>query len=353
VPIVKDKSLLSCWPDGFSRYYSVSQVIKAVFDKKPVDILDVGGDSKWMYLFLKDTGLNFNLRIVDTRAPDFVNPKVEYTKADFFKLDSEKFSAEAVINTDVLEHIPAELKLPFIDHCIRFSKSLTIFSAPQEDEDVSLSERTINSLTEAATGKQQRWLKEHFKFGKPDFQIIEKAIEKEGLPYIVLNTNSLENWLLSFAANFINQSVSPIPNMDELNRYYNANIGAVGDFAGKPYRKLFIVFKDPELYKRALPKIQSIFKPDSSKQFAFTNLVIKAMAEKALELKHQEQRVKELSLDLDKASETIRGYESRVEELSGELQDIRAKRWFRYINKLDSLLHRVRRIANRIAKPRQ
>jgi hypothetical protein len=334
---IKDKSLLSCWPDGFSRYYSVSRVLRAAFGKKLINVLDVGGDSKWMYEFLNDAGLYFKLHIVDTRLPDFKNPNIQYTKADFFKLNPTDFQADAVINTDVLEHIPRELKVPFVKKCVEFTNSIAIFSAPQDDDEVTFSEHTINDLNKKATGKQQRWLKEHFEFGKPDPQVIEKTIKDLNCPHMIINTNNLDNWLLSFSANLVNQNISEIPNMDELNKLYNSNINSVGDFSGKPYRKIFVVFKDKQLYEKAKPIIEKTFAPETSDKFKFSNEIVSAFVIKILKDKKQ---IEKLNAQLDESRENIAHREAQVKNLENELEKIFGKRWFKYLNKADSAIRR-------------
>jgi hypothetical protein len=334
---IKDSSLLSCWPDGFSRYYSISRILSAAFGKKLVDVLDVGGDSKWMYEFLNDAGLYFKLRIVDTRLPDFKNPNIDYVKADFFKLDPKDYSADAVINTDVLEHIPRDLKVPFVRKCVEFTSTIAIFSAPQDDPGVTLSEHTINNLTKKATGKQQRWLKEHFEFGKPDPQTVEQTVKSFGYPYMIVNTNNLDNWLLSFAANLVNQSVSGISNMDELNKFYNSNINSVGDFTGTPYRKIFIVFKDRKIYERARPIIEKTFAADTSSKLQFSNNIVEALVSKII---NDNKAIERLNAQLIETQKNLAHREERIKNLEIELNKIFAKPWFKYMNKVDTTIRK-------------
>ncbi len=44
--------LLSCWPDGYSRYYTIALVISFLFEDDQLNILDIGGASSWMNQFL-------------------------------------------------------------------------------------------------------------------------------------------------------------------------------------------------------------------------------------------------------------------------------------------------------------
>src|SRR4051812_32396717 len=96
----KNTALLSCWPDGYSRYYSITNILNLVYGTKHVDILDVGGDSQWMSKFLDDAELDYSLSIVDTREPDFKtkSARVKYVRQDFFKIKPSEFPADVVMN---------------------------------------------------------------------------------------------------------------------------------------------------------------------------------------------------------------------------------------------------------------
>jgi 2-polyprenyl-3-methyl-5-hydroxy-6-metoxy-1,4-benzoquinol methylase len=260
---MKDKSsyLLSCWPDGYSRYYSVVNILKIVFELK-INILDVGGDSEWMSKFLDIYNLDYSLNIVDTRDPDFKNldPRITYTKKDFFELSLDnKNLPDAIINTDVLEHIPAKDKVHFINKCIESARSLVIISAPHEDSEVTFFEKEIENQYIKYKNESQYWLREHFEFGKPETRMIEDVLKKQKLSYVVVDTNNLKNWYITFSMNFINSEIVGLKGMDELNRFYNQNILSVGDFSDKPYRKIFIIFKNTELFIEKQAEIKRFF----------------------------------------------------------------------------------------------
>lgn len=340
-------SLLSCWPDGYSRYYSVSNILRIVFGtKETIDILDVGGDSKWMAAFLDNSKLSYALNIVDTRKPDFENthPNITYTRKDFFKLKKSDHHADAVINTDVLEHIPDDMKIPFVNQCIEFSESIVIFSAPQEDGEVTSAEMRINGYYKFGGGKQQRWLKEHFEYGKPDSTKIESEIKKHGYPYIKIDTNRLENWFMSFSLNFINSEVSGLKGMDRFNRYYNENIHKIGDFSGKPYRRIFVVFKDENLYRSAREELQSFFKPDTSKYLDlwmhFSDLLVDNFRIIQNKDRAITKHLKSLENDRDLLKVNLRQTQSAFVTAKTELDAIKASRAYRVALTMRRLLRR-------------
>lgn len=233
-----------------------------------------------MSKFLDNSDINYALNIVDTREPDFKNKnkRVTYTQSDFFKLSKKEFAADAVINTDVLEHIPKNLKIKFVKQCIDFSNAITIISAPQDTEAVTAAEKKIDILYQEYTGQSQRWLKEHFEYGKPNAKSIAKTITDLGYPFLELNTNNLENWFTSFSLNLINSEVQPLEGMDELNRLYNKNIHSNGDFDGEAYRKIFIVFKDKKLFAEKKDELEKFFAPSSKTKSEYTQKVYETIA---------------------------------------------------------------------------
>lgn len=338
----KDQSLLSCWPDGYSRYYSIANILRIIFDKD-IKILDVGGDSQWMSRFLDDEKLDYTLNIVDTRKPDFENtsPYVRYTRGDFFKMNPADYPADAVINTDVLEHIPQKLKIPFVNQCIDFASSVVIFSAPQDDEEVTIAEHKINNYYKKYAGKQQYWLKEHFEFGKPNSNKISEAIEKKGLKYVCIDTNNLDNWLLSFSLNFTNSELLELPSMDELNKFYNKNIHFVGDFAGKPYRKIFVVFKDAALYDLKKDELATFFAADSSKKTEFLTKSISALVENyASNYRSSTALIEDLQTRLGLTETNLKQTQDAFVQTSKELNTLKMSKVYKYSTQAKRMLRR-------------
>lgn len=331
--------LLSCWPDGYSRYYSISNILHIIYASKKLNILDVGGDSQWMSKFLDRVELDYTIKIIDTREQDFEtkNTRVKYIREDFFKAKPSDFPVDVVMNTDVLEHIPSELKGPFVNQCITFAKSLAIFSAPQDQLEVTYAEEQIDTHYKKYTKKQQRWLKEHFEFGKPDPTVIEESIKSHGYPYLIINTNNLENWFVSFSINFINSEILGLAGMDALNRFYNQHIQTVGDFTGTPYRKIFVVFKDQALYDESAKKIQDFFKPDASKKITYLagvfELIIRNIKGFGQNINNQNIMIAKLTNELVEARNSL-------SSTTTELNNIKASRSYRYIKKINKALGR-------------
>lgn len=343
----QDLNLFDCWPDGYSRYYAISSILQIIFGKKQIGILDVGGDSMWMNLFLQETALNYKLTVVDLREPDFKVEGIDYITGDFFDFTPKHEQCDAIINTDVLEHVPDNMKMKLVTRCIELANSVAIFSGPYDDDAVTRAERTIDRLSKKITGKQQRWLKEHFEFGKPNSKDIENAITASGKSYLCLSTNNLDNWLLSFAINLVNKDLMPIDGTAELNVFYNQHISEVGDFEGKPYRKVYIVFKDDRLYRDMKPKIDALFVANTAKKTEYTanalELLINQVCKNHTSLT---ARISELDTRLDLANREIILRDEGIQSLDAQLKKIRSSKPYMVAKFVRKSVDRLRRSAS-------
>ena len=342
----KNSELLSCWPDGYSRYYIISRALSDIFGKQSIKVLDLGGDSKWMYEFLSEQGLNFSLHIVDQRKPDFKNPNVEYTKGDFFKLSDKDHLSDVVVNTDVLEHIPRNLKMPFVKKSLELAKKVAIFSAPFEDPDVTLAEKSINNLYKNISGKEQPWLKEHFEYGKPKAADIEAVLKESGLPYVCLFSNNIDNWLITFTSNLVHQQVSNLRDMDELNRFYNEHIISIGDSSGTPYRRIYIVFKDKSLLKK-VEKLSKELSGDKTTKTLFYSKVMESFSDKIISMNKELVKVLKKSSEnerkLQEANARLAHNELVIKDLSAQLQRIQSLLPYKVAKKLKHAAKKISR----------
>lgn len=342
-------SLLSCWPDGFSRYYSIAEILRVIFANAHLDILDVGGNSEWMYKFLEASEMSFDLTIVDKRVPDSINTSVTYLRKDFFTYSFNK-QYDAVINTDVLEHIPANKRLQFVDKCLELSKGVTVFSAPHNAKIIDDLEHAINDLySRANRGDQQPWIKEHFKYGKLDPKMLANRLNKSSWQYLELDTNNATNWYISFAINLINQAVLSLDKTDALNRFYNGNINSVGDYEDVGYRKMFVAFKDHGAYAKHHQAIRDVFRGDTTQRDEFNRKVVELLiggiidasrslaktTERLTELETKLSDLQKLVADQVAVSQQI---EKEKQQLSSELANLKSQRYYRYASKINRLI---------------
>ena len=340
----KQSMLLSCWPDGYSRYYTIARSLKEIFGSEHINILDVGGNSEWMHKFLTEQSINYSLDIVDVRKSEVHNQDVRYMQGDFFKLDLKSY--DVVTNTDVLEHIPKEQKIPFIEQCLLLTKKVAIFSAPFEDPSVTIAEKSINKLYKKISGKEQPWLKEHFRFGKPKVNDIEKLLNKKRLPFLCLASNGIDNWLISFFSNLVNQQVVRFDNMDKINRFYNANIHDVGDTNFVSYRRIYVVFKDKTLANNERV-LKEIFKNSDGQKISYYSRIFEMVTTKILEIntltENLEKANQQLDKRLDEANHEIIKRDKVINDLNLKLSRITSLKIYKAARKAKKVTKKLSR----------
>lgn len=211
-------------PDAFSRFQVVSNEIQSVYGKNKVKLLDIGGASTYLYDFLTINGINFDLTIIDIVDFDNKPEKATVVIQSAEKTGFGNNSFDVVTGIDMLEHLPNEtVKRNIINEAIRVSKDLVIFAGPCDEQQVTEFEQRLNNQNKLLFSKDQKWLAEHFEFGKPSKELLKKCYTSASLSRKVFSVLPLSDWYISSVANLspaVNASVS-LKNLEKLNEQYN------------------------------------------------------------------------------------------------------------------------------------
>lgn len=257
----KSKRALSLPPDGYSRFFVITRLIEETYKNKNkiIKILDVGGCSPYLKECLVGSGLNFDLTIVDILPkPDDID--VDYIQEDITKSKIKDNSFDVVLSTDVLEHIPKDLKDKFITSSIRLSKGLVIIAAPFDTEGVDEAEHIVNDFNKQLFGVGQDWLEEHFLYTKPSIVQTNKVLKESKLPYVNFGVNNLYSWILSTHTNLIQAKTGlGTKDLENINTSYNKYLSSSIEFTEPTYRQFFVIFKDRQLENNKI--LDSIKKP--------------------------------------------------------------------------------------------
>lgn len=256
-----EKTALTLPPDGYSRFFVITRLIEEIYKNKnkKLKILDVGGCSPYLNECLIASGINFDLTIIDILPkPDGLD--VDYIQEDITKSIIDDGTFDVVLSTDVLEHIPKDLKDSFITSSIRLSKGLVIIAAPFDTEGVDEAEHIVNDFNKKLFGLGQDWLEEHFLYTKPSVAQTKKVLEGSKLPYINFGVNNLYSWILSTHTNLIRAKTGlGAKDLENINTLYNKGLASSIEFTEPTYRQFFVLFKEPSLQKSRL--LESIKKP--------------------------------------------------------------------------------------------
>jgi len=238
-------------PDGFTRFFFLTDFLKQLYEgtNKKVRILDIGGGSEYFEQKLKASGLDYELTIIDIlERPTAV--KATYVKGDATNMNFKDDSFDAVVSTDVMEHIPPERKQAFLDEALRVAKDVCIIGAPFMTPGVDAAERAVNNFNKKLFGVGQDWLEEHLELGKPTVGLFEKTLKEKNIPYFHLGTQNLTTWLLNTHINLIDAKLGLDDTQHvKINKFYNDNALSMNEFEGMTYRQFFVMFTNP-LYEK-------------------------------------------------------------------------------------------------------
>ncbi len=233
-------------PDGYSRFFVIVKILQQTYKTKnqTLKILDVGGCSPYLYECLLNSGLKFDLTIVDI-LPKPKSIKGKYIQEDITQSQLPSDSFDVVVSTDVLEHIPIDLKQKFVNACVNLSKDLIILAAPFDTPGVDSAEHLVNDFNKKLFGVGQDWLEEHFEFTKPSIDLVSKTLDKTKYPYDHFGANNLYSWTLSAHVNLMDARVGfNKKKLKEIRQTYNANLSESIEFTEPSYRHFFVVFKN-------------------------------------------------------------------------------------------------------------
>ncbi|MCX7996512.1 MAG: glycosyltransferase [Patescibacteria group bacterium] len=314
-------------PDGYSRYFWIMHVLQLLLADKKQTVLDVGGRGTFLDTLFREASLPYELTVIDP-LPTPKDVPYRYVRGDGTQMIFDTNSFDAVISTDVLEHVPEEKKILFIQECIRVASKVVVIAFPDDSKRVDEAEHLANDFYLSITGRDHRWLKEHFAMKKPSIRTIVTYLDGLGYPYEILGTNNLDNWLLTVLANFIQEKYpAHTEALEQLNRFYNENIMEVGDLEGPSYRKMLIIYKKRNQKTELVEQIRKSTSSQKLQQFrakyvAYFGDIVRdyVSAVKTIESNEYSAEYQEKTEQLLAAQEMkLYDYEIRVSELEAQL----------------------------------
>jgi len=149
--------------DQYSRYKACSDFLRQAGFVAGDAVLDVGSGIECLFgQFMPDAAMNY----VDPLVP--VDSGPAHIAGDIFSSELDGRSFDCVTAVDVLEHIPPEHRVAFLERMSSLGKNALIIGFPSSDSSDALeTDKAINDQYRAIFGSEYPWLEEHFKYGLP------------------------------------------------------------------------------------------------------------------------------------------------------------------------------------------
>lgn len=156
-------------PEAALRYLPIIDLLKK---SKLLNssILEIGSGSYGITPYLKREIVG-----VDTSFSEPEYPLLKQVKGSAIKLPFEDSKFEVVVLSDVLEHLPVNIRKKCLDESIRVAKKLVIVSGPFGKE-AAAQDKKLADYSVKKIGSMHHFFADHLKYGLPEVSEIEGYI---------------------------------------------------------------------------------------------------------------------------------------------------------------------------------
>lgn len=244
--------LLKLSPDLYSRNKTIAFLLDSFGLQKPMHVLDVGGFGGRLGWFLSE---GYKLIVVDQKPRDMADKSVgadNYIQADARKLPFPDNTFEAVVSSDLLEHVAREDRMKVVEELCRVSKNYVILGAPFKKDYIENVENMVAQQFLENTGIKHPFLDEHRKNGLPDEREIEMFFKEKGFASMAIGEGNIVNWALQQLSVGAKQGEKGADELTNFNEYFNRNLYELGNYQEPTYRTIFCVSKEKTLKSNAI-----------------------------------------------------------------------------------------------------
>lgn len=215
-PTVKSREIDPRLELPFDQYqrYQVSAELLAGFKVPPgALILEVGGGPGPLESFLPE----YELFVSDISGA----PHERFLFASGAALPFADETFAAVLTLDVLEHVPPEIRAPFLSELLRVSSDLVVLSAPFASPELEVAEEALNEFIRARFQGDFPTLDEHADNGLPELDATIAALGQDGFSTATLPSGYLPRWLVGMLVHH-ELLATGLPHIGKLHAYYNS-----------------------------------------------------------------------------------------------------------------------------------
>jgi hypothetical protein len=231
--------------DRYERYAAIAVAVRSALGPGEHRVLDVGDTAGYLKLF--DPGLwvvGVDLQLEAKRLDSPICLLGDGTRLPF---PDDTF--DAVVSSDVLEHVPPAGRDAFLAELRRVGRDLVVVAAPFATSGVEGVEDFVRRYAVLTLGRPQPQLEEHHDNGLPSLEATAEALGSDGASVAVVGNGHLWDWLAAMVLRF---QLEARPALSPLSEGFDVlyNTALLSSTAAPPfYRHLVISWSDhgPEL----------------------------------------------------------------------------------------------------------
>jgi len=206
--------------DRYDRYGAIARCLRATLGDGEHRVLDVGDAAGYLRLFAGDLRLaGVDISVQPDRLPGAVA-----LVGDGAGLPFPDGTFDAVVSSDVLEHVDPTGRGAFIDELSRVSDDLVILAAPFDTDGVAGVEEVIRRFALLVTGEPQEQLEEHRDRCLPSLDEATLHLTRHG-DVVKTGNGNLWDWLeLMLVKHQILARPALLPLHDGIDALYNLSL---------------------------------------------------------------------------------------------------------------------------------
>jgi len=222
--------------DRYARYGAIARAVRATLGPGRHHVLDVGDCAGHLQTFDPELDvIGVDLHPAEGRLPGAVPVHADGTALPF---PDDTF--EAVVTSDVLEHVPPSARPAFLDELQRVSRGLVVVAAPFATAGVVGAEELARRYAMLALGGPQPQLEEHHDNGLPDLSATVAVLASDGVEVLTVGNGNLWDWLTLMLLRFQLEARPALgPLVDSYDTFYNTTLAERSEI-GPFYRHLVI-----------------------------------------------------------------------------------------------------------------
>ncbi len=244
--------------DRYGRYAAIVEAVRASLGDGPLRVLDVGDSAGHLHLF--DPGLEV-VGLDVTLATDPL-PATVAVQADGTRLPFGDGTFDAVVSSDVLEHVVSAGRAAFLAELARVSRDLVVVAAPFDTAGVAACEELARRYALFSAEAPQPQLEEHRDNGLPSLTATVADLEAAMGPaqgpgrasVATAGNGNLWDWLLMMVLRFQLEARPDLRPLSEgYDVWYNQALADRAD-VGPFYRHLVVSRRlgPPQLGRRSV-----------------------------------------------------------------------------------------------------
>ncbi len=228
--------------DRYGRYAAIVEAVRACLGDGRLRVLDVGDSAGHLHLF--DPGLEvvgLDVTLASDPLPDTVA-----VRADGTRLPVADATFDAVVSSDVLEHVVPPGRDAFLAELTRASRDVVVVAAPFDTPGVAACEELARRYALFSAEAPQPQLEEHRDNGLPSLAATAAALESGGARVATVGNGNLWDWLLMMVVRFQLEARPDLRALSEgYDVWYNQAL-ATRAHVGPYYRHLVVARRQGE-----------------------------------------------------------------------------------------------------------